>query len=236
MDVQAITFDVGSTLIYPDPPVEEVFLRIARERGHALKLADVAAHMDEVDEFYEQEYAKDGDFWCSKEGSVEIWLDMYRFLSHLTGVGDDADGMADAIYASYAHADLWKPYDDVREPLMELRYRHVKMAIVSNWDPALTNIIRGLKLGPFFDEIVSSADVGYRKPDPAIFDIALERLGVQPENCVHVGDLPEADGRGAAAAGMVPVIIDRHKRWQTCGFPRIERMTDLPELVDGLWT
>lgn len=234
MQIEAITFDVGSTLIEPSPAVEQMFCHIAEVRGHPMRLEEVAVHMDEVDDFYESEYAKDGDFWCSREGSVGIWLDMYRYLSHLTGLAGDAEGMARSIYSEYAKPGSWRPYGDVRETLMVLRQRHIKMAIVSNWDPALTGIIEGLNLAPFFDEIVSSADVGYRKPDPAIFEIALERLGVSSGACLHVGDLPEADGRGAVAAGMKPVIIDRCDTCVGCGFTRVERLTDLPALVDAL--
>jgi putative hydrolase of the HAD superfamily len=60
------------------------------------------------------------------------------------------------------------------------------------------------------DTVVSSADVGLRKPDPRIFELALERLDVAPSQAVHVGDHYYADMVGAGSVGMVPVLIDRH--------------------------
>jgi putative hydrolase of the HAD superfamily len=59
------------------------------------------------------------------------------------------------------------------------------------------------------DTIVSSAEVGLHKPDPRIFELACERVGVAPHEAVHVGDHHYADVLGASAVGMTPVLIDR---------------------------
>jgi HAD superfamily hydrolase (TIGR01509 family) len=58
-----------------------------------------------------------------------------------------------------------------------------------------------LGVAPLVDTIVTSAEAGAAKPDPAIFRLALERLRVQPERALHVGDEP-LDEEGARAAGM----------------------------------
>ena len=71
---EAVFFDVGSTLIRPCPSVAETFARVAAERGHDLTVRDVEPHMPAMDAYYEAEYLRDGDFWCSHEGSVAIWL------------------------------------------------------------------------------------------------------------------------------------------------------------------
>ena len=64
-------------------------------------------------------------------------------------------------------------------------------------------------LGHHIDTVVSSASVGLHKPDPRIFELACERLGVAPEDAAHVGDHHYADIVGASAVGMTPVLIDR---------------------------
>ena len=68
---------------------------------------------------------------------------------------------------------------------------------MSNWDETLPGRLEAFDV----DVVVSSAEAGASKPDPAIFRLALERLGVQPERTLHVGDSP-ADAEGAQAAGM----------------------------------
>jgi HAD superfamily hydrolase (TIGR01509 family) len=72
-------------------------------------------------------------------------------------------------------------------------------AVVSNWDVGLREQLRGLGLDGL--TVVTSAEAGAPKPEPAVFERALAELGVRPERALHVGD-SEADEQGARAAGM----------------------------------
>lgn len=226
--IKAVFFDVGSTLIDPEPGIDGMFCTVAQHRGHTIELDEVALHLDAVNTFYEAEYVKDGDFWCSPVGSVEIYLEMYRYLAHLVGLSHDCEGIAQEVNEAYRMARHWKVYDDVHNCLIELKKRHLRLAIVSNWSPNLRDLMRSLQLAPYFDEIVSSADVGYRKPDPMIFTLTLERLGLKPEEVVHVGDRPEADGIGAQACRITPCIVDR---FGYCGETEFTRISSLEDLV-----
>lgn len=230
--VEAVLFDVGSTLVYPSPSVAETFARVARERGHALTVRDIEPHMPAMDAFYEDEYLRDGDFWCSHEGSVAIWLDQYRYVCHLAGISHDADGMAAAVHEAYRKGDHWALYPDVAGCLRTLKRQGLMLGVVSNWDAGLEGLLRDLRLLPYFDAVVSSAVVGYRKPDPVIFDLACEELGVAASRAVHVGDRPDADGDGAHAAGIRPVIVDRHGAEAECGYEVVEALTDVPKLLE----
>jgi putative hydrolase of the HAD superfamily len=80
-------------------------------------------------------------------------------------------------------------------------------AVVSNGDCSLPDALRsaGIEVGV----VVDSATTGAAKPDPAIFELALRRLGVEAAAALHVGDVPELDGEGARAAGIDVVIVDR---------------------------
>jgi putative hydrolase of the HAD superfamily len=79
-----------------------------------------------------------------------------------------------------------------------LQLRGLALCVVSNWDVGLSEQLErlGLRL-----PVVTSAEAGAAKPDPAIFRLALERLGVEPQRTLHVGDSPE-DEAGATAAGL----------------------------------
>jgi FMN phosphatase YigB (HAD superfamily) len=80
------------------------------------------------------------------------------------------------------------------EAVDRLRARGLAVAVVSNWDISLHE-----RLAPLGVPVVTSAETGVRKPDPAVFRLALERLGVAPERTLHVGDT-DADEEGALAA------------------------------------
>lgn len=229
-DVEVVFFDVGSTLMYACPSVPEMFTAVAHERGHEVELSAVAPHMAAVDAFYEEEYLRDGDFWCDHDRAVSIWHDMYRMLARLAGLEEDDRGLAEAVYQRYRQGDSWACYEDVTPCLRALKMRGMRLGVISNWDAELESLLRKVGLLPYFDVVVSSAAVGCRKPDPAIFEIALERMGVGARRAVHVGDLPEADG-AASRVGMTPLIIDRKGAHANCGFTRVARLTDIPALL-----
>jgi len=82
-----------------------------------------------------------------------------------------------------------------------LRARGLDLAVVSNWDIGLSEHLERIGTASLFTAIVTTAEAGAAKPDPAVFLLALERLGVEPARSLHVGDEPE-DEQGALAAGM----------------------------------
>lgn len=230
--ISTVFFDVGSTLMYACPSVPEAFALAAREHGFNLSVRDVVPFMDEVDRFYEQEYLRDGDFWCSHERSVMIWKDMYGILARRTGLGEHAALLAEATHAKYRTAAFWALYDDVVPCLRTLKLSGHRLGVISNWDAGLEALLREVGLLPYFDVVVASAAVGYRKPDPVVFELALERMGARPEETAHVGDLPEADG-AAAAEDIMPVIIDRKRIHRSSGLTCIDTLTDLPAVLEG---
>ena len=90
----------------------------------------------------------------------------------------------------------------VPHALRRLRAHGLALAVVANWDFGLHEHLRRHRLDRWFDAVVVSAEVGARKPDPALFLEALRRVGVPPERALHVGDHAPHDEVGARAAGM----------------------------------
>ena len=92
--------------------------------------------------------------------------------------------------------------EDAAPTLAALRSRY-KLGLITNGPSAIQRAkIERFGLANYFDELIVSAEVGVAKPDPAIFRLALERLGVAPAEALFVGDSPEYDLRGAMAAGV----------------------------------
>ncbi|MGH2982020.1 MAG: HAD family hydrolase, partial [Solirubrobacterales bacterium] len=83
------------------------------------------------------------------------------------------------------------PYPDAAPALRQLRARGLKLVCVSNWDCSLGAVLERCGLAGHLDGAVSSAEAGARKPDPAIFEPALEIAGCEPSEAVHVGDTRE---------------------------------------------
>jgi putative hydrolase of the HAD superfamily len=208
---RAVFFDVGNTLLFPYPSVSEVCRQVIAEAGHVRDLTAIDALMPLVDAYYEDRYREDDTFWTSEGEASGVWVGMYSLLARKLGLHDDAEELARRVYDEFGREDRWRPYDDVVPALVRLKENGMRLGVISNWDGRLVRILDGLGLGELLDTVISSADVGLRKPDPRIFELACERVGVTPADSVHVGDHHYADILGATAAGMTPVLIDRHQ-------------------------
>jgi putative hydrolase of the HAD superfamily len=100
-------------------------------------------------------------------------------------------------------------YPDAVPALGALRDRGLRLLAVSNWDCSLPRVLDRCGLGGLLDGTITSAETGSRKPDPAIFERALELARCAPDEVLHVGDTAEEDVAGARAAGIRPLLIDR---------------------------
>jgi HAD superfamily hydrolase (TIGR01549 family) len=131
--------------------------------------------------------------------------------------------------------------------------RDFKLALVTNFDhpPFVTDLLRRHHLDSYFDAVTISGDVGIKKPSHAIFRIALEKLGLDNSEVLHVGDSKD-DVVGALAAGIKPVQILREGAEETVASDfrvesmdehysistnrDIQRIEELPQIVDILDT
>lgn len=93
------------------------------------------------------------------------------------------------------------------ETLATLRARGYRLGLVSQCAPDTPALWRASPLGGSVDVEVFSSEVGLRKPDPAIYELAASRLDVACEGCVYVGDGAYGELTGAAAVGMVPYLL-----------------------------
>lgn len=103
----------------------------------------------------------------------------------------------------------FRAFDDAAPALAELRALGLGLVCVSNWDVSLPDVLERCGLRNALDGVVTSAEVGTRKPDPAIFDPALELAGCSAAEALYVGDTPEEDLEAASAAGIRALLIDR---------------------------
>lgn len=93
---------------------------------------------------------------------------------------------------------------DAETTLRRLRTGGVRIGLVSNCTADVSDMLAGSALGGLFDVEIFSATAGMMKPDPRIYLLAAESLGVEPQRCLYVGDGSDHELSGAAAAGMTP--------------------------------
>jgi FMN phosphatase YigB (HAD superfamily) len=113
------------------------------------------------------------------------------------------------MYDAYQDTCHWHAFPDVVPALDRLAAAGIRLGIVSDWGHGLEAIVRKLGLAEYMDFVVVSSRLRVSKPDPAVFHMALARIGVAPADALYVGDTYVKDVLGARAAGLTPVLIDR---------------------------
>jgi putative hydrolase of the HAD superfamily len=129
-------------------------------------------------------------------------------------------------------------FPEAERVLRDLK-RNFRLALITNGAPDIQgNKIRGSNLGGFFDTVIISGDIGFGKPDPRIFQLALERLGVAAHEAVMIGDSLGRDIAGARDAGIRTIWINRFNKALSESHPipdfQLTDLRDLPTLLARL--
>ncbi|HEV3272164.1 MAG TPA: HAD-IA family hydrolase [Candidatus Methylacidiphilales bacterium] len=209
--VRAFVFDVGGTLIYPAEPVGETYARFARPHGVKLPPeATTAAFRQAMKNCAPR--AKDT---VPKNGDDRTWWkQVVRHSLPEKAFTEQAafDVFFEEVYLYYAKPDAWGIYPEVLEVLEALRDHAVDLVVLSNWDARLHAVLDGNGIGEFLSQRFISAELGWEKPDPAIYRHVAEFLRLPPEALLSVGDDPRNDVEGPRKAGWQAMQIERPKR------------------------
>jgi putative hydrolase of the HAD superfamily len=235
--VDLVTFDLYDTLIELNPPRWERLARAAANHG----IETDAITLREADRIAE-------DYFTIENGSIPIRdrtpeeremfrLELMRRWLEAADLPHDAETVRDLRRAYISEFDEvpdhfhYRLFDDVMPALRKLRKAGIKTALISNADKDVTVIAMHFDFATMMDLIVTSALVGYEKPDPRTFHAALEPLEIMPSQALHVGDQPKSDFVGARDVGMGAVVIDRYDRQRDPDVPTVNSLTELAEKV-----
>lgn len=208
--MQTLFFDAGNTLCHVDMKAvarltggDEALLRAAELR--ARRALDEPAHF-------------------SASNDSDRWFVYFGLILREAGV----DAPLGPLREYHDRHNLWTELrDDVVPALERLAAAGVRMAVVSNSDGTVERKLAEAGIRRFFDAVIDSRLVGVEKPDPRIFEIALERTGAQRETTAHVGDLYHVDVVGARAAGITPILLDPADLRPDAGVARIRSLGEL---------
>src|SRR5688500_2937497 len=124
--------------------------------------------------------------------------------------------------------------DDVRRVLPELKKAGYTMAVISNRDKPFQDVLESHNLSEFFDFSLAGGDVDIYKPDPGIFEHALQRANLTAQETVYVGDNYFADVIGSRRAGLQPVLYDPSGIFADVDSTIIKSFDELQSVVKGM--
>jgi putative hydrolase of the HAD superfamily len=227
--IDAVCVDLGGVVYLPDHD---------RMLG-ALARLGIAAEPEALDRAHYAGVAATDDFTSDHS----VWHAYNLAYARVHGVPDEhLDHARTILLEEFERGDVWtREIAGARDALRALAGLGVQLAVVSNADGTVEQQLRddGIgQVGPgdgvVFAAVLDSRVVGVAKPDPAIFRLALEALGVEPHHAVHVGDTPAADVDGARAAGIHPVLVDPFDHHADLDCVRVRRLDDLAALLSSM--
>jgi len=203
-----VLLDVGDTMARPDPSWYDVYAGVFAPYG----ITTTAQDFSQAFRAAWAEWAHEGPFEATEEGSFARLAELDQLVFDHLGFPDLPEAFFRDVDHAFRRRSAFFVFPDVIPALDVMQAAGLRLAVVSNWGWYAPELLQTLELARHFEVLSISARVGYQKPHPAIFEHALDLLGVAPEDAIHVGDDPEADVLGARRAGIEPVLIDRHGR------------------------
>lgn len=225
---RACIFDAGGTLVHPDWPR---LSRIAEEvSGRSFESREMGRAFGEMLRAVGLEMHREG-FVPQEEMKRPHWT-FHRMYCALGLDEATSAGIVERIAASHVEQHVWCNVDpEARRVLDELKRQGLIVAVISNTeDGRLIDSLDASGISDRFDLLIDSHLVGHRKPEAAIFRLALERLELEAHEAAYVGDSYAHDALAARAIGLRGILLDPLDLHPESLCPRIR---SLSELING---
>ena len=232
MRTRAVFFDLGGTLLVMRR--DRIFRRVLGEAGRDVDLERIHSTYLKVESWWIPHYAAR---ILSEEETAEAYRELdQRVFSELF----PAESEHESILISKLVRKRWPEleteiplelYPDAEPVLERLAKDGYALGLISNAPADTGRAVRALGLAKYLGTIVISGAVGYTKPHPEIFRIALREAGVGAGEAIHVGDLYEADIVGAKNAGMEGILIDRDGSERHTDCPRVRSLSEIYQYI-----
>jgi putative hydrolase of the HAD superfamily len=213
LTIKAVLFDIGNTLVKYDYGLpEEVFQRVLFSLGISRSLDDMKKAFRKAEKEAEDTNLpsssgkiKCEEFWYQWDSIVLKYLQM-----------EESEELPKIIHSKWMDFVDCTLYPEVREVLLELKGRGLKVGLISNSYEEIDLVLEKADLEKAtFDIIVGVDTIEEVKPNPDIFKHAISKLDVKPEETMFVGDNVEADYNGAENVGIHALLINRTEKQQS---------------------
>ena len=223
-EIQFITFDAAGTLLAPYPSVGWIYADTMRRHG-------VVAEPEVIEEAFRLSFASKQD--ATREVISNPRLYWKRIV---TGTlvdfcqEQELELVFDELWERFGRGESWRLLDKVRPTLEKLRDQERRMAVLSNNDSRLHQVLDDLNIGSFFEHVFVSSELGCGKPDPKVFRSVEEVTGLPSNAFLHIGDDPARDADAARKAGWQAILLTEGRGPGL----RAQDISQLPELLETL--
>ncbi len=166
--------------------------------------------------------------------SPQIFQTYMQFVCENLGVqwGAAAERALHRMAEYHREHNLWnQPNPQAHAVLETLHGRGLTLGMISNSNGWVEQLVTEHGLRPYFHFVLDSRLVGVEKPDPRIFQVALEHAQVRPAEALYIGDLYSIDVVGPRAIGMHAILLDPAGLWDHVDCPKARDLSEAANLV-----
>jgi len=226
--------DAIHTLVELTPDVHGFFASIARAEGLDPDPQALAQALDKGHATVRQRLAARNDFSIDPQRERLFWRSIDSGILRDIGFGERAEEVADRVFSEFESGGHFRLLEETIPALERIRALEIPIGIVSNGTEGMDRWMRACPLAPLVEFILVSVVVGWEKPGPEIFRLALDRAGVEPREALHAGDSYEHDVLGASRAGIPAVLISPNDASRPLACPVLRHVGELPDFLASL--
>ncbi|MDH4097035.1 MAG: HAD-IA family hydrolase [Nitrospira sp.] len=235
--IRVVFFDAADTLFHVKGSVAEIYLQHAVQFGFSQTPNSLIAIKQAFSRAFQE--APPPIFAVTEPVKIKQserlwWFDIVHNVFYRVGMFERFDDFFDRVFEVFEDAGSWRLFPETASTLTSLKASGMELGIISNFDSRLFPVMRGLGIADLFDTITISSLARAAKPSAKIFQLALDKHAVDPEEALHVGDSLREDVEGAAKAGLRAVLLDRDNHPEgplPAGARRISSLSELPGLL-----
>lgn len=222
-----VFFDVDDTLLEWTTTWADVFTQVAGEAGVEASMEQVWRHLRTA---FSGVYAECVAKHASSGDVRAFWQDYDSQLLMALGVTKDVPRHTDRVIELLSQPEAVRLYPEAAGVLDSLRSAGAKLGIVTARPVARPDLER-LGIYDRFDLVIDAFSAGSTKSEGRMFATAAAAAASEQRTAVHVGDSYTDDVVGSRAAGLVPILVDRHHRHPEADCLRVDDLTPVPEFV-----
>ena len=209
----AVLFDFDGTLAFMQPSHRELYEQAINECNKSTQSFSVNEF--NVQDAWEKWRTDKGiehlQYSRSKEDYHELRKTIHANRLKKLNIQNNVEMISERIIELESNTNFYILYDDVIESLNMLSQYNIELGIVSNHLWNLKDITQYLGINKYFKCIISSAQIGYRKPHPEIYESALSQINSLSNDVLFIGDNLESDYFGPIKAGLSAILLDRNR-------------------------
>ena len=229
--IKTVCFDFFNTLAYFDPPRETFYSQVAADFGVKVTADAIGDALPEADAYWRAENFKSPIRSREEKEKYSIYTEYAMRILRGANPAATPEQALQILGKAFSIGFKFVAFADSLPALESVQAKGLKIGVISNIGQEIETYCDELGFSRFLDFKVTSFEVGFDKPRPEIFQLALQKAGCTAQEAIFIGDQYEQDIVGARGVGMRPVLIDRNGKNNHADCAVIKSLADIAGLT-----